>query len=197
MLISFGTCHYYNKIAKQWINCFLATWRKEYIKGVEAEQRPESYRTMENEDNNLNTAPTEATLINIFCEITSFSKFEALFFLESHNFNLDSTISTFLENNTSLLYFSTGPNPSAATKNTSLCPESSLEDSQSYSPSHSEKSSSSSSCFGFPFPPSSKRQRKPFNTYNFRSLINMNFNHLLLSCWYSFLSESIDFCLLI
>ncbi|KAI3997070.1 hypothetical protein MKX01_032721 [Papaver californicum] len=36
-------------------------------------------------------------LIDTFCEITSGSKEEALFFLESHNWNLDSAVSTFLE----------------------------------------------------------------------------------------------------
>ncbi|KAE9596250.1 putative UBX domain-containing protein 2/7 [Lupinus albus] len=37
-------------------------------------------------------------LINSFCEITSSSKQEALFFLESHNFDLDAAVSTFLDN---------------------------------------------------------------------------------------------------
>ncbi|KAI3910155.1 hypothetical protein MKW92_053340, partial [Papaver armeniacum] len=36
-------------------------------------------------------------LVATFCEITSGSKEEALFFLESHNWNLDSAVSTFLE----------------------------------------------------------------------------------------------------
>ncbi|KAM3301507.1 plant UBX domain-containing protein 4 [Capsicum chacoense] len=39
-------------------------------------------------------------LVNTFCDITSSSKPEALFFLESHNFDLDSAVSTFFENNT-------------------------------------------------------------------------------------------------
>ncbi|XP_019456914.1 PREDICTED: plant UBX domain-containing protein 4 [Lupinus angustifolius] len=39
-----------------------------------------------------------AALINSFCEITSSSKQEALFFLESHNFDLDAAVSTFLDN---------------------------------------------------------------------------------------------------
>ncbi|KAK7276531.1 hypothetical protein RIF29_17672 [Crotalaria pallida] len=38
-----------------------------------------------------------AALINSFCEITSSSKQEALFFLESHNFDLDAAVSTFLD----------------------------------------------------------------------------------------------------
>ncbi|KAG5053171.1 hypothetical protein AAZX31_02G253400 [Glycine max] len=39
-----------------------------------------------------------AALVNSFCEITSSSKEEALFFLESHNFDLDAAVSTFLDN---------------------------------------------------------------------------------------------------
>ncbi|XAR55337.1 hypothetical protein NMG60_11035388 [Bertholletia excelsa] len=39
----------------------------------------------------------QTDLINTFCEITSSSREEALFFLESHNFVLDSAVSTFLE----------------------------------------------------------------------------------------------------
>ncbi|GMP53897.1 hypothetical protein CsSME_00019220 [Camellia sinensis var. sinensis] len=45
--------------------------------------------------NNNNNPPTD--LINTFCEITSTSRDEALFFLESHNFSLDSALCTFLE----------------------------------------------------------------------------------------------------
>ncbi|XP_020212365.1 plant UBX domain-containing protein 4 [Cajanus cajan] len=40
-----------------------------------------------------------AALVNSFCEITSSSKQEALFFLESHNFDLDAAVLTFLDNN--------------------------------------------------------------------------------------------------
>ncbi|KAL5715356.1 Plant UBX domain-containing protein 4 [Ranunculus cassubicifolius] len=39
-------------------------------------------------------------LVETFCAITSSSPEEALFFLESHNFDLDSAVSTFYENNT-------------------------------------------------------------------------------------------------
>ncbi|KAI4308361.1 hypothetical protein L6164_031444 [Bauhinia variegata] len=38
-----------------------------------------------------------AALVNAFCEITSSSKQEALFYLESHNFDLDAAVSTFLD----------------------------------------------------------------------------------------------------
>ncbi|XP_054817932.1 plant UBX domain-containing protein 4-like [Prosopis cineraria] len=40
-----------------------------------------------------------ASLINSFCEITSSSREEAIFFLESHNFDLDAAVSTFFDNN--------------------------------------------------------------------------------------------------
>ncbi|KAI8006031.1 Plant UBX domain-containing protein 4 [Camellia lanceoleosa] len=40
-------------------------------------------------------------LINTFCEIASASREEALFFLESHNFDLDAAVSTFLETSSS------------------------------------------------------------------------------------------------
>ncbi|XP_016455735.1 plant UBX domain-containing protein 4 [Nicotiana tabacum] len=54
---------------------------------------------MENQAN-LTADPQREALVNTFCEITSASKPEALFFLESHNFDLDSAVSTFFENNT-------------------------------------------------------------------------------------------------
>ncbi|CAL5391151.1 unnamed protein product [Camellia sinensis] len=47
-------------------------------------------------NNNKNNNP-HTDLINTFCEITSSSRDEALFFLESHNFSLDSALCTFLE----------------------------------------------------------------------------------------------------
>ncbi|KAL3810543.1 hypothetical protein ACJIZ3_000701 [Penstemon smallii] len=49
------------------------------------------------EEASLNSHP-QIALINTFCEITTCaSKSEALFFLESHNFDLDSAVSTFLD----------------------------------------------------------------------------------------------------
>lgn len=65
-------------------------------------RKQETNQTMENQS----AAFTEATvdghpqiaLINTFCEITACaSKSEALFFLESHNFDLDAAVSTFLD----------------------------------------------------------------------------------------------------
>ncbi|KAG5606698.1 hypothetical protein H5410_028190 [Solanum commersonii] len=105
-------------------------------------------------------------LINTFCEITSSSKSQALFFLESHNFDLDSAVSTFLENSS---LPSAGPG-TAVVATDPVSPS----DSQSYSPSHSDSSSPSSRSLS-PSPPpppslSSKRSRKPSsNAYNLRS----------------------------
>lgn len=55
---------------------------------------------MENQANLAADAQQKEELVNTFCDITSSSKPEALFFLESHNFDLDSAVSTFFENNT-------------------------------------------------------------------------------------------------
>ncbi|XP_017428111.1 plant UBX domain-containing protein 4 isoform X2 [Vigna angularis] len=45
-----------------------------------------------------NTDGNAAAMVHSFCEITSSSKEEALFFLESHNFDLDAAVSTFFDN---------------------------------------------------------------------------------------------------
>ncbi|KAF5726465.1 hypothetical protein HS088_TW22G00143 [Tripterygium wilfordii] len=50
---------------------------------------------MENEAQDASNSNTAQ--INSFCEITSTSKEEALFFLESHQWNLDAAVSTFLD----------------------------------------------------------------------------------------------------
>ncbi|GAU14447.1 hypothetical protein TSUD_249860 [Trifolium subterraneum] len=52
---------------------------------------------MESENPNPDGNATE--LINSFIEITSSTQQEALFFLESHNFDLDAAVSSFLDNN--------------------------------------------------------------------------------------------------
>ena len=48
--------------------------------------------------NPQNDAAANDAFINSFIEITSSSKEEALFFLESHNWDLDAAVSTFLDN---------------------------------------------------------------------------------------------------
>ncbi|KAJ9170040.1 hypothetical protein P3X46_018176 [Hevea brasiliensis] len=91
-----------------------------------------------------------AALINSFCEITSSSKEEALFFLESHQWNLDSAVSTFLDNNNTIhdnidpVSLPTAPSARAAN---SSSPSSSPSESHSpnYSPSQSPSRSRSRS----------------------------------------------------
>lgn len=71
-------------------------------KKEEKERKTNKYQNsakMENQANLAADAQREE-LVNTFCEITSASKPEALFFLESHNFDLDAAVSTFFENNT-------------------------------------------------------------------------------------------------
>ncbi|PON41616.1 UBX domain-containing protein [Parasponia andersonii] len=79
--------------------------------------------------------PLRDDLITSFCEIASSSKEEALFFLESHNWDLDAAVSTFLDDN---------PPPTAAAdhpvpENRSPSPSQSPE----YSPTHSRSRSPS------------------------------------------------------
>lgn len=84
---------------------------------------------MENQNN------PHADLINTFTEITSSSQQEALFFLESHNFDLDAAVSTFLETTTAVA--GDGANPVASAvgeRSESLSPESSPSRSRSPSP---------------------------------------------------------------
>ncbi|WCJ37510.1 plant UBX domain containing protein 4 [Euphorbia peplus] len=86
-------------------------------------------------------------LINSFCEITSSSKQEALFFLESHQWNLDSAVSTFLDTDNSNLDI---PIPPSGASLPIAAPSSSPENdedshSPNYSPSHSPSRSRSPS----------------------------------------------------
>ncbi|TKY57020.1 Plant UBX domain-containing protein 5 [Spatholobus suberectus] len=99
-----------------------------------------------------------AALVDSFCEITSSSKEEAVFFLESHNFDLDAAVSTFLDNNTNILPIpqndgGVNPNPNA---NLSLSPPS-----DSHSPDfHPSRSPS----------PSPSPSRAPYELRSRRSL---------------------------
>ncbi|KAK4420553.1 Plant UBX domain-containing protein 4 [Sesamum alatum] len=101
------------------------------------------------EEASLNSHP-QIALINTFCEITAAaSKSEALFFLESHNFDLDAAVSTFLDD----------ANPAAAAN-----PGSPAAQSQShYSPSESLSPSTSPSRSRSLSPPPASR------SYNLRS----------------------------
>ncbi|XP_028123362.1 plant UBX domain-containing protein 4-like isoform X2 [Camellia sinensis] len=83
--------------------------------------------TMEKQAEEEENPNSHADLINTFCEIASASREEALFFLESHNFNLDAAVSTFLETSSSATAVATVP-PSQS-------PPSSASPSRSRSPS--------------------------------------------------------------
>ncbi|KAG2716930.1 hypothetical protein I3760_03G150200 [Carya illinoinensis] len=54
----------------------------------------------EAQEPNPNSNNNNEGLVTAFCEITSSSREEALFFLESHNFDLDAAVSTFLDDPT-------------------------------------------------------------------------------------------------
>ncbi|XP_021273908.1 plant UBX domain-containing protein 4-like [Herrania umbratica] len=93
------------------------------------------------------TANQNAALINSFIEITSSSKEEALFFLESHQWDLDAAVSTFLDNNSTATAAAHQPHPIAPPPsrdlNNSATP--SPSDSPDYSPSQSPSRSRSPS----------------------------------------------------
>ncbi|KAK1389067.1 Serine/threonine protein phosphatase 2A 55 kDa regulatory subunit B prime gamma [Heracleum sosnowskyi] len=83
------------------------------------------------------TAPNNhphADLINTFTTITSSSPQEALFFLESHNFDLDAAVSTFFETSAAVAADDDAAIPVAAERTESLSPESTPSRSRSPSP---------------------------------------------------------------
>lgn len=87
------------------------------------------------------TAPNNhphADLINTFTNITSSSPQEALFFLESHNFDLDAAVSTFFETSTAVdvavAVADDASIPVTAERSESLSPESTPSRSRSPSP---------------------------------------------------------------
>ncbi|KAE8673795.1 hypothetical protein F3Y22_tig00111772pilonHSYRG00146 [Hibiscus syriacus] len=90
------------------------------------------------------TADRNAALINSFIEITSSSKEEALFFLESHQWDLDASVSTFLDSNSTAAH---QPHPIAPPLSGAInnSPTSSPSDSPDYSPSQSPSRSRSPS----------------------------------------------------
>ncbi|KAI4325077.1 hypothetical protein MLD38_030504 [Melastoma candidum] len=98
---------------------------------------------MENQSNSDGPTPRDAagTLVNSFVELTSSSHEEALFFLESHNFDLDAAVSTFFDNAAAIAVDPIpnnpvhDPNPTAPSPNSP--PSQSPSQSQSYSPSPS------------------------------------------------------------
>ncbi|XWS75781.1 hypothetical protein CRYUN_Cryun01aG0121600 [Craigia yunnanensis] len=90
------------------------------------------------------TANQNAALVSSFIEITSSSKEEALFFLESHQWDLDAAVSTFLDNNSTAVH---QPHPIVLppSRNLNNSPTSSPSDSPDYSPSQSPSRSRSPS----------------------------------------------------
>lgn len=96
------------------------------------------YSEMENEAQDPNH---NAALINSFCEITSSTKEEATFFLESHNWDLDAAVSTFLDDGAAM-----AEPPISAPVHPDTTPHSpSQSASRSYSPSLSRSPSRSRS----------------------------------------------------
>lgn len=120
-------------------------------------------KAMENQSD-LN--PERETLINTFCEITSSTNPEALFYLESHNFDLDSAVSTYFETNPPVSSADI-PAPSVGAVSAAAANAQSPADSQSYSPSQSESSSPSRS--RSPSPRRRSKQPQPSGAYNLRS----------------------------
>ncbi|MED6151445.1 hypothetical protein PIB30_082624 [Stylosanthes scabra] len=88
--------------------------------------------------------PDFTLLIDSFCEVTSSTKQEALFFLESHNYDLDAALATFFEND---------PNNNNATANAPLSDAVANPNALSESPTHAADSHSPD------FSPSPSRSR--------------------------------------
>ncbi|KAK8994985.1 hypothetical protein V6N11_046050 [Hibiscus sabdariffa] len=105
------------------------------------------------------TADQNSALINSFIEITSSSKEEALFFLESHQWDLDAAVSTFLDSNSTAVHHPhpIAPPVSGAVNNS---PTSSPPDSPDYSPSQSPSRSRSPSPARPSRPPYALRSRR-------------------------------------
>ncbi|KAF9688270.1 hypothetical protein SADUNF_Sadunf02G0180200 [Salix dunnii] len=97
---------------------------------------------------NLDLNETNNTaLVDAFCEITSSSKQEALFFLESHQWDLDSAVSTFLDSDSAPppLVTAIPPLPSHPVNSPSPSPSPPQSHSPNYSPSQSPSRSRSPS----------------------------------------------------
>ncbi|CAK7349025.1 unnamed protein product [Dovyalis caffra] len=90
-------------------------------------------------------------LIDAFCEITSSSKQEAVFFLESHQWDLDSAVSTFLDNDSAPPLVATSP-PLPSQPVNSPSPSVSASPPHSHSPNYSPSQSPSRSRSPSPIP---------------------------------------------
>ncbi|XP_017185225.3 plant UBX domain-containing protein 4 [Malus domestica] len=89
--------------------------------------------------------PQNDAIVNSFCEITSASKQEALFFLESHNWDLDAAVSTFLDNNAAVPDAAEATHAAPRSIPASHSPSPSPSHSPNYSPSQSPPRSRSPS----------------------------------------------------
>ncbi|XP_030539714.1 plant UBX domain-containing protein 4 [Rhodamnia argentea] len=109
-----------------------------------------------------------AATINSFREITSSSREEAVFFLESHNWDLDAAVSTFLDNNTLAdapplpvpVPVPVPASPNSPSQSPSYSPSLAQSPSLSYSPSRSPSRSRSASPARAPYELRSRRATK-------------------------------------
>ncbi|KAM4093114.1 hypothetical protein ACB094_06G090800 [Castanea mollissima] len=135
---------------------------------------------MEAEEANPSNTNNE-DLITSFCDITSSTREEALFFLESHNFHLDSAVSTFLDNDN--VNENENINPAAVAHpiipSDSPSPSPSPSKSPDYSPSRSRSRSPSPTPSRPPYQLRSTRRGPTPNTTdrtrgNVRTLADLN-----------------------
>ncbi|KAE8664816.1 Plant UBX domain-containing protein 5 [Hibiscus syriacus] len=117
------------------------------------------HETQQQGNPNNPSADQNAALINSFIEITSSSKEEALFFLESHQWDLDGAVSTFFDSSSTTAHqpHSIAPPVTGAVNNS---PTSSPSDSADYSPSQSPSRSRSPSPARPSRPPYTLRSRR-------------------------------------
>ncbi|CAJ2653676.1 unnamed protein product [Trifolium pratense] len=118
-----------------------------------------SRKEMESENPNPDGNATE--LINSFIEITSSTQQEALFFLESHNFDLDAAVSSFLDNHIATIHNDDNIIPLNDTNTNVVSPSDSL--SPDFQPSESPSRSQSPSPSRTPYELRSRRSigKKP------------------------------------
>ncbi|XP_075670887.1 plant UBX domain-containing protein 4-like [Castanea sativa] len=139
---------------------------------------------MEAEEANPSNTNNE-DLITSFCDITSSTREEALFFLESHNFHLDSAVSTFLDNDNDNVNVNDNENINPAAVAHPIIPSDSPSPSPSpskspdYSPSRSRSRSPSPTPSRPPYQLRSTRRGPTPNTTdrtrgNVRTLADLN-----------------------
>jgi len=130
----------YNKL--KWIHIthyIKCEERNNRMKSKSEKRKREETERMESENTKPSSSDSTA-LINSFIEITSSTKQEALFFLESHNFDLDAAVSSFLDNDTTIPLNDTAtlPQNDTVSPSDSLSPDFHPDDSPpSQSPSQS------------------------------------------------------------